>query len=140
MSFGPLLEAPLVIQIHAFGAMAAFLLGVVQIAAPKGTLPHKTLGAVWIAIMLVVAVSSIFVRPSLKPGLPIAEWFSPIHIFTLLTFYSVGQGTYLLMRGGPALKFHSRPFIGLFIGGLIVAGVLAFALPGRIMHKVVFGG
>ncbi|MEZ5893899.1 MAG: hypothetical protein R3C58_12255 [Parvularculaceae bacterium] len=138
MSLDPLLEAPLVIQIHAFGAMAAFVLGVVQIAAPKGTLPHKTLGAVWLVIMFVVGVASIFVRPSLQPGLPISQWFSPIHLFTVLTFYGIAQGLYLLARGGPQLKFHSRPFVGLFIGGLVVAGVLAF-LPGRIMHKVAFG-
>lgn len=138
MSWQPLLEAPLVIQIHAFGAMAAFLLGVIQIAAPKGTLPHKTIGVFWIAIMLAIAISSIFVRPSLHPDLPMTKWFSWIHLFTLLTFYALAQGLYLLLRGRPALKYHSRPFIGLFIGGLIVAGVLSF-LPGRIMHQVVFG-
>ena len=37
------------------------------------------------------------------------------------------------------MKFHSRPFRGMFIFGLIVAGALAF-LPGRIMHEVAFGG
>ena len=138
MSFEPLLSAPLVIQIHAFGAMAAFALGLFQFVAPKGTLPHKTIGAAWILLMVVIAVSSIFIRPSLYPGLPITKWFSFIHLFTLLTFYSVIQGSYLLLRGGPGLKFHSKPFIGLFIGGLVIAGGLAF-LPGRIMHAVVFG-
>ncbi len=139
MSWTPLLEAPAVIQIHAFGAMAAIILGVVQIVAPKGTLPHRAIGAVWLALMAVIAVSSIFVRPALIEGLALREWFSPIHLFTLLTFYALGQGIYLLARGGAGLKYHSRPFIGLFIGGLVVAGVLAF-LPGRIMHHVAFGG
>ena len=41
MSLQPLLDAPWVIQLHAFGAMFAFVLGIVQFAAPKGTLPHK---------------------------------------------------------------------------------------------------
>ena len=68
MSLQPLLEAPWVIQVHAFGAMAAFLLGVVQFAAPKGTLPHKSLGAVWIVLMTAIAVSSIFIRPAFYPG------------------------------------------------------------------------
>ena len=140
MSLEPLLNASLVIQIHAFGAITAFALGVIQIAAPKGTLPHKSLGAIWMAVMLVVAVSSIFIRPSVFGyDLPITQWFSFIHLFTLLTFYSLVQGGFLLLRGGPALKMHSRPFIGLFIGGLVVAGALAF-LPGRIMNLVVFGG
>ena len=138
MSLQPLLDAPLVIQIHAFGAMAAFLLGSVQFAAPKGTLPHKSLGALWVLIMAVIATSSIFVRPSLHPGLPITQWFSFIHLFTALTFWGVIQGGYFLLRGGPALKFHSKPFRGIFIGGLVIAGAFAF-LPGRIMNAVAFG-
>jgi uncharacterized membrane protein len=39
MSLAPLLSAPLVIQVHAFAAMAAFVLGVVQLAAPRGRFP-----------------------------------------------------------------------------------------------------
>jgi uncharacterized membrane protein len=44
MSLEPLFAAPVVVQIHAFAAMAAFVLGIVQFSAPKGTLPHRTLG------------------------------------------------------------------------------------------------
>lgn len=139
MSFEPLLSAPWVIQVHAFAAMAAFVLGLIQFAAPKGTLPHRSLGVLWVVLMAAIIVSSIFIRPAVYPGLPFVQWFSWIHIFTLLTFYGVAQGVILLLRGGPALKFHSRPFRGIFIGGLIIAGALAF-LPGRIMHDVVFGG
>jgi uncharacterized membrane protein len=36
MSLAPLLEAPGTIPLHAFAAMAAFLLGIVQFVAPKG--------------------------------------------------------------------------------------------------------
>jgi uncharacterized membrane protein len=139
MSLDPLLSAPWVIQVHAFGAIAAFFLGALQLAAPKGTLPHRTLGGVWIVLMAIIAVSSIFIRPALFPGLPIWKWFSPIHIFTIVTIVGVVQGVLLLAGGGPSLKRHARPFIGMFIGGLIIAGTLAF-LPGRIMHQVVFGG
>ncbi len=139
MSFEPLLEAPMIIQVHAFAAMAAFLLGVIQFAAPKGTLPHKVLGVIWLLIMTSIAVSSIFVRPALYPGLPITQWFSFIHIFTVMTFYGVAQGAFFLMRGGPNLKQHAKPLAGIFIGGLVIAGGFAF-LPGRIMHQVAFGG
>jgi uncharacterized membrane protein len=44
MSLTPLLNAAPHIQVHAFAAIAAFALGVVQLAAPKGTLPHRALG------------------------------------------------------------------------------------------------
>jgi len=39
VSLAPLLNAVPQIPIHAFAAMAAFVLGIVQFAAPKGTLP-----------------------------------------------------------------------------------------------------
>ena len=42
MSLAPLLDAAPAIPLHAFAAMAAFALGLVQFAAPKGTLPHRT--------------------------------------------------------------------------------------------------
>jgi len=139
MSLDPLLQAPLIIQAHAFGAMAAFALGLVQIVAPKGTLPHKTLGVIWIAIMVLVAASSAFILRSAPPGTPYWDRLTPIHLFIPITAFGLVSGVLLLLRGGPRLKAHSRPFISVFIGGLIVAGVLAF-LPGRIMHEVAFGG
>jgi uncharacterized membrane protein len=48
MSLQPLLDAVTPIPLHALAAMAAFVLGVVQLAAPKGTLPHRTLGWIWV--------------------------------------------------------------------------------------------
>jgi uncharacterized membrane protein len=59
MSLAPLLDAAPSISLHTFAAMAAFLLGVVQLAAPKGTLPHRTLGWAWISLMIAVAASSL---------------------------------------------------------------------------------
>ncbi len=139
MTLEPLLEAPPIIQVHAFAAMAAFPLGMLQLIAPKGTLTHKTMGLAWIVLMAAIGISSAFIYRPTEPDDPFWARFSPIHLFTLMTAWALLQGGYLLLRGGPGMKFHSRPFIGLFIGGLIVAGALAF-LPGRIMHQVAFGG
>ena len=139
MSWQPLLEAPLVVQAHAFSAMAAFALGLIQFAASKGTLPHKTIGALWIVLMTIIVVSSIFIRPALYPGLPLAQWFSGIHVFTVVTVFGIFGGVYYLLAGGSKLKRHKGPFAGIFIGGLVIAGAFTF-LPGRIMHQVVFGG
>ena len=62
MSLAPLLAAAPEIQLHAFAAMAAFVLGVVQLAAPKGTLPHRTLGWIWVVLMLVISASRSYPR------------------------------------------------------------------------------
>lgn len=58
MSLAPLLNAPLVIQLHAFAAVGALALGLVQFSLPKGTLPHRTMGWIWVGLMATVAVSS----------------------------------------------------------------------------------
>ena len=62
MSLAPLLNASLAIQLHALAAMGAFVLGLVQFAAPKGTLPHRAVGFIWVALMLVVAFSSFWIH------------------------------------------------------------------------------
>jgi uncharacterized membrane protein len=62
MSLAPLLDAAPAIPLHAFAAMAAFVLGVVQLAAPKGTLPHRTLGWIWVVLMMSVAISSFWIH------------------------------------------------------------------------------
>ncbi|HVZ28133.1 MAG TPA: hypothetical protein VG798_05705, partial [Rhizomicrobium sp.] len=62
LNLAPLLDAAPQIPLHAFAAMAAFVLGVVQLAAPKGTLPHRTIGWIWVMLMAVVALSSFWIH------------------------------------------------------------------------------
>jgi uncharacterized membrane protein len=80
MTLAPLLAAPAIIQVHAFAAMAAFGLGAIQLAAPKGTMPHRLAGWVWVSVMLVLAISSFFIHT-------IRLWgpFSPIHLLSVFT-------------------------------------------------------
>ena len=50
MSFALLFDADLTVQIHAFCTMAAFVLGLVQFALPKGSPRHLLCGyAKWLA-------------------------------------------------------------------------------------------
>ena len=64
MTLAPLLEAPPPIALHAMAAMAAFALGIVQFAAPKGTIPHRTIGWIFVGLMLAVALSSLRIHES----------------------------------------------------------------------------
>ena len=61
MTLEPLLTASPAIKIHAFAALAAFGLGVVQLIAPKGTLPHRTVGWIWVVLMLIVSATAFFI-------------------------------------------------------------------------------
>jgi uncharacterized membrane protein len=78
MTLAPLLAADGAIRLHAFAAMAAFVLGVVQIGAPKGTIPHRTIGWVWVALMLAVSISAFWIHTIRLWG----PW-SPIHLLAI---------------------------------------------------------
>jgi len=80
MSLAPLLDAAPAIPFHTVAAMTAFVLGVVQFAAPKGTLPHRAIGAIWVGLMAVVAVSSFWIHQLRLVG----PW-SPIHLLSIFT-------------------------------------------------------
>ncbi len=80
MSLAPLLDAPAVIQLHAFAAMGAFVLGLVQFAAPKGTIPHRAVGWTWVGLMLAVSISAFFIHEIRLWG----PW-SPIHLLAIFT-------------------------------------------------------
>jgi uncharacterized membrane protein len=131
MTLAPLLQASPAIQIHAFSAMSAFALGAAQLAAPKGTLPHRALGWIWVTLMLVVCISSLFIHELRMWG----EW-SPIHLLTIFTLIMLPLAVLAAHRHEVAR--HRGRMIGLFVGALLVAGLFAF-WPGRIMHAVAFG-
>jgi hypothetical protein len=62
MTLAPLLDAPPIIRFHAAFAFAAIGLGAVQLLAPKGTIPHRTIGWAWALLMLLVAGTSLFIH------------------------------------------------------------------------------
>ena len=131
MSLAPLLDAAPAIPVHAFAAMAAFALGVIQLAAPKGTLPHRTLGWIWVVLMLAVVASSFGIHEIKLWG----PW-SPIHLLSIFTLIMVPLGVWF--AHSHRVASHRRIMIGVFSGALVIAGLFTL-LPGRIMHAVIFG-
>ena len=131
MSLAPLLNAAPVIQIHAFAAIGAFALGLVQLAAPKGTLPHRTIGWIWVALMVVIAGSSFWIH-----GYRMVGPFSPIHLLSIFTLVMLPLAVMHARRHN--VTGHRLAMIGIFTGALLVAGAFTF-LPGRIMHAVALG-
>lgn len=132
MSLAPLLlNASLPIQLHAFAAMSAFALGLLQFAAPKGTLPHRTVGFIWLALMLTVALSSFWIHEIHLWG----PW-SPIHLISIYVLIMIPVAIYFARRHN--VRGHARTVVGMFLGGLVIAGLFTF-VPGRIMHALAFG-
>ena len=131
MSLAPLLDAAPAIPLHAFAAMAAFVLGIVQIAAPKGTLPHRALGWLWVVLMLVVALSSFWIHEIRLVG----PW-SPIHLLSIFALAMLVSG--VMAARAHNVRRHRITMASIFFGALVTAGLFTF-MPGRIMHAVVFG-
>jgi len=131
MSLAPLLDAPAAIQLHAFAAMTAFALGIAQLAAPKGTLPHRTIGWIWVVLMAVVSFSAFWIHQLRLWG----EW-SPIHVIAIFTLVTLPLAVWAAHRH--AVERHRRAMTGLFFGALVIAGLFTL-VPGRIMHAVLLG-
>src|SRR6476659_8412377 len=115
MSLEPLLTAAPVIQVHAFAAIAAFALGLVQFAAPKGTLPHRTIGWIWVVLMGAIAISSFWIHSIRMIG-P----FSPIHALSIFTLVMLPLA--VLHARHHRVMQHRKAMISIFVGALIVAG------------------
>ncbi len=125
-----ILAAPPIIQLHIAGAVVALAIGTVLMVGIKGTKIHKVLGWTWVAAMALTAVSSLFIR-QINHGA-----FSYIHLLSGWTIIALPMAIFAIRRGKVAI--HRRAMTGLFVGGLIIAGLLTF-LPGRLMWGVFLG-
>jgi uncharacterized membrane protein len=131
--FGPLAAAPSAIQIHVAAALTALAIGTVLLIGVKGTRLHRGLGWVWVLAMGTTAVSSFFIH-AINPGGPAG--LSLIHLLSGWTVVGLPMAVYAARRH--KVQAHRRAMTGMFVGGLIVAGLLTF-LPGRLMWAVFFG-
>jgi uncharacterized membrane protein len=131
MSLAPLLAAPAVVQAHAVAALAALMLGVVQLIAAKGTTRHRMLGWVWAALMGFVALSSFGITGQAGKG----HW-SWIHLISVGALVMLVLAVAAARRGQVAR--HRGIMLGLFLGALVITGSFTL-MPGRIMGAVLFG-
>ena len=134
MNLAPLTNAPFAIQLHAYAALAAFVLGTVQLARVKGTTQHRALGYTWVALMLAIAISSFWIHGE---SLRLWRTWSPIHLLSILTLLMLPAAIYFARVH--RVRGHKLTMLGLFSGALVIAGIFTL-VPGRIMHHVVFGG
>jgi uncharacterized membrane protein len=120
---------PLAVWIHLCVALPALAIGVVMVTRPKGTPSHKLIGRIWVALMLAVAISSLWIPHFLH--------FTWIHLFTLLTLVSIPAAIYKIRTGNVA--GHGRTMTSLFLGGLVIAGLFTL-LPGRLLGNLLWHG
>jgi len=135
VTLAPLLAAPFAIKLHVFTVVPAFFLGTWLIFfSRKGARRHRAVGYVYLSLMTITAITALWIHEI--PAIDIVYGFGPIHIFSIVTL----SGVVGALRGAWThnIKMHRRSMLGVYIGGLLIAGTFAF-LPGRIMHALVFG-
>src|SRR5215831_12033653 len=119
MTLTPLLAAPFAIKLHVFTVVPAFFLGTWQIFfSRKGAPRHRKLGYVYLGLMTVTAITALFIHQI--PAIDIVYGFGPIHIFSIVTL----SGVVGALRGAWThnIKLHKRSMLGVYIGGLLIAG------------------
>ena len=133
MNFDPLLTAPLAVRIHAVTVIPSFFLGTWLIfASKKGRSAHRRIGYLYMALMIVTAIAALFVH-QLNPDGPFG--LSWIHIFVPVTLAGIAVALYAAHRHD--IRTHKRNMIGVYVGGLLIAGGFALT-PGRLMFDVLF--
>ncbi len=130
MNITPFFEADLAVQVHVVLALVAVMSGSAVFAIRKGTRTHRLLGRVWIGAMVVVALSSFFIH-----GLRVWGPFSPLHLLSVFTLGTVVFAIVMVRRGN--IRAHKLSLIGLFLGGVVGAGLLTMSR-GLLMSRILF--
>ena len=130
MNWTAFTEASFIIQMHWVAAMAALCVGIAMLVRKKGTASHKMIGRCFIALMLITAFSSFFIREINRGS------FSWIHIFIPVTVFASWEAIHYIRKGN--VKRHKRAVMGMFFGALLIPGLFTF-VPGRRMWMLFFG-
>lgn len=121
--------AKLPVIIHVAAVLPTIPLGGWLLLAKKGTAMHKQLGKVWMVLMLITATTAIFIQTSGS--------FSWIHLFVPLTFHAAWKVMQTARAGN--IKAHKNHLVRTYLLALMLPGLAAFLVPGRLMHVLSFG-
>lgn len=121
--------AKLPIIIHVAAVLPTIPLGGWLLLARKGTALHRQLGKVWLVLMLITATSAIFIQTS--------GGFSWIHLFVPLTFHAAWK-VMATARAGD-IRAHKNHLVRTYLLALMIPGIAAFLVPGRLMNVMLLG-
>lgn len=120
--------------LHLYTVIPSFFIGTILLIIKKGTPFHKLAGRLYMILMMVTALITLFMPSQIGPQL--FNHFGWIHLFSALTIYTVPTAYLAIKKGN--VKSHKRKMILLYFGALIIAGGFTF-VPGRYMHTLFFG-
>jgi len=112
---------------HLATVLLALPLGISQLLLPKGTFRHRTVGYIWIVLMVTTSIVSFAIHTIVPGGL------SPIHIFSVVTL--IFAPLIVLFARSGQIERHRSSVLGIMVGGLAIAGLFTF-LPGRALGQL----
>lgn len=115
------------ILIHLAAALAALGMGAVLFLRPKSSPSHRLLGRLWLALMVITAVSTYWIRTG--------GGFSWLHGFSIATLVALAYGLAMAVAGRPAR--HRAAMVGVYGGGLVIAGLFTL-LPQRLLGQMLW--
>lgn len=126
-----------IIYIHAFFALTAVPLGLYIFFTKKGTSKHTFFGRIWVAWLLTISLTAIFIQ-EISPG-----QYSLIHLLIPLTIgtliYSIWSIRKFKQTDLHKYKYsHMASMVGVYVGALILAGAFTL-MPGRLFYEILFG-
>lgn len=131
------------IAVHMTAALAAIAIGPIALWARRGHASrqpdsqrprlHRAAGYAWVTLMLVTALSAIFIS---DPAVPNIGGFSAIHLLIPVVLGSLFIAFRQLLRGN--VNGHRKTMVSLYVSGCLIAGAFTLA-PGRFLGQLVWG-
>ncbi|SDR69296.1 Uncharacterized membrane protein [Polaribacter sp. KT25b] len=119
---------------HLVTVVPCVFIGAYLLSVKKGTPFHKSLGKIYMSLMIITAIITLFMPADVGPQF--LNHFGYIHLFSFLTLYSVPTAIIAIKKGH--VKKHKLKMIFLYVGAIIIAGGFTFT-PGRFLHNLFFG-
>lgn len=120
--------------LHLITVVPCVFLGTILILIQKGTAIHKSMGRIYMVLMLITAFITLFMPAQVGPQF--VGHFGWVHSFSFLTLYTVPTAYVAIRKGN--MRSHQRKMILLYVGAILIAGGFTLA-PGRYLHGVFFG-
>ena len=130
-------KVPPLVWLHLISILIATGLTPVMLLRRKGDGRHRRLGTIWVAAMMLTAMTSLFFSTRVPGGWGVFTGdFSFIHILSVLVLVQVPRIVVAARRHDR--RRHERGVRGVVIGALLIAGFFTFPM-GRMLGDWLLG-
>jgi uncharacterized membrane protein len=122
----------ILLYLHLITAMPCIPIGVYLFLSEKGDYKHRILGKVWMVLIFITALLTVFLPSVVGPKL--FNHFGLLHLFTLLTLWRAPYIIIYARRGN--MTRHKRTVRALYVA--LIATFLGTFVPGRFLSYLIF--